>query len=193
MRDIKKSKVVDAAQAVFLRYGYRRVTMGDLATAAGISRPGLYLLFCNKEQVFEAVLRAFTAKALDEVRAGLTSQTTAEAQLRYAFEVWAVRPFGLLTTSPDAKELIDCGFEFARDAIDQSTQAFEAELEAVLAPLCTKESSPALAPKQIARILTRAVQGFKQTATSAEDLQAMIDGLLKMVLPSLVADRALQV
>jgi AcrR family transcriptional regulator len=185
MRDAKKAKVLEAAQSVFLRYGYRRVTMGDIATAAGISRPALYLHFCNKENVFEAVLRAFTARTLDEVSAGLAAHTTAEERLRFAFEVWAVRPFGLLTATPDAKELIDCGFEFAREAIDEGSRAFEAELATILMPLCTQATGPSLAPGEIARILTRAVHGFKQTAASAEDLRAMVHGLLGMALASL--------
>ena len=31
MNNAKKAKVIEAAQGVFFRYGYRRVTMGDLA------------------------------------------------------------------------------------------------------------------------------------------------------------------
>lgn len=185
MRDAKKARVLEAAQSVFLRYGYRRVTMGDIASASGISRPALYLHFCNKETIFEAVLRDFTAKTLAEVREGLDAHATPEARLRFAFEVWAVRPFGLLTATPDAKELIDCSFEFAREAMDQGSQAFEAEVAAILAPLCAEGPAQAPAPEQIARILTRAVHGFKQTATSMEDLRAMIEGLLGMVLASL--------
>ena len=185
MRDAKKAKVIEAAQSVFFRYGYRRVTMGDLAEAAGISRPALYLLYCNKEHVFEAVLRAFTTRSLEEVREGLPAHPTPEAKLRYAFEVWAVRPFGLLMATPDAKELVDCGFEFAKDAIEQSLAAFETELTIVLTPLCAETPSQTLTPDQIARILTRAVHGFKESATSPEDLRAMIDGLLRMVLGSL--------
>lgn len=191
MREAKKAKVLEAARSVFLRYGFRRVTMGDIASAAGISRPALYLHFCNKESLFEGVLRTFTTQALEEVRAGLAAQPTPEAQLRFAFEVWAVRPFGLLTATPDAKELIDCGFEFAREAIEQGSRAFEAEVAAILAPLCAakqaSDQAPAQAqtPEQIARILTRAVHGFKQTATSMEDLRGMIEGLLGMVLGAL--------
>jgi len=189
MRESKKAKVLEAAQSVFLRYGFRRVTMGDLAEAAGMSRPALYLHFCNKEKLFEGVLRTFTTQALEEVRKGLAAQPTPEAQLRFAFEVWAVRPFGLLTATPDAKELIDCGFEFAREAIEQGSQAFEAEVAAILAPLCAggQASGQTQSPEQIARILTRAVHGFKQTATSMEDLRGMIEGLLGMVLAALPA------
>ncbi|WLT31256.1 TetR/AcrR family transcriptional regulator [Geothrix sp. PMB-07] len=190
MREAKKAKVLEAAQASFLRYGYRRVTMGDIASAAGLSRPALYLHFCNKENIFEAVLRAFMARAIEEVRAGLQGHSSVEDQLRFAFEVWAVRPFGLLTATPDAKELIDCRFEFAREAIDQGAQAFEAELATILAPLLAQTASSGTGPQDVARILTRAVQGFKQTATSPEDLRALIHGLLNLVLPSLAAGRA---
>ncbi len=37
-----------------MRYGFRRVTMEDLATAAGISKPTLYSLFPNKQEGFRA-------------------------------------------------------------------------------------------------------------------------------------------
>ena len=192
MRDAKKAKVLEAAQSVFFRYGYRRTTMGDLASAAGVSRPALYLLYCNKEQVFEAVLRDFLARTLAEVRETLKAPVGAEEKLRLAFDLWAVRPFGLLMATPDAKELIDCGFEFAREAIDQGTAAFEAELAAILAPLHAQAPDPALTPDQIARILTRAVHGFKESARDPESLRAMIEGLLKMVLGSLRAEPANQ-
>lgn len=187
MREAKKAKVLEAAEAVFLRYGFRRVTMGDIATAAGISRPALYLHFCNKENLFQEVLRTFAGQSLSDLREGLSTRPSPEAQLRFAFEIWAVRPFGLLTATPDAKELIDCGFEFAREAIEQGSRAFEAEVAAILAPLCAAAASEAAAPETIARILTRAVHGFKQTATSVEELRALIDGLLSMVLASLTS------
>jgi len=190
MRDAKKAKVLEAARSVFFRYGYRRTTMGDLATAAGISRPALYLLYCNKEQVFEGVLRDFLARTLAELREGLEAASTVEEKLRLAFDLWAVRPFGLLMATPDARELTDCGFEFAREAIDQGTAAFEAELAAILAPLHAQAPDQALTPDQIARILTRAVHGFKESARDPESLRVMIDGLLKMVLGSLRTNAA---
>ena len=185
----KKAKVIEAAEAVFFRYGFRRATMGDLAAAAGMSRPALYLLFCSKEQVFEAVLRAFTARALDEVRAGLPDRTGPLEKLRFAFEVWAVRPFHLFMAAPDARELVDCSFAFAQEAVEQSYRAFEAELAAILAPVAAQAPPQLLSPDQIAHILTRAVHGFKESATGLEDLRAMIDGLLTMVLAPMTPEQ----
>ncbi len=185
MREAKKAKVLEAAQSVFFRYGYRRTTMGDLASAAGVSRPALYLLYCNKEQVFEEVLRDFLARTLAELREGLKAPSSVEEKLRLAFDLWAVRPFGLLMATPDAKELIDCSLAFARETIEQGTAAFEAELAAILAPLHAQAPDQALTPDQIAHILTRAVHGFKESAQDPESLRHMIEGLMKMVLGSL--------
>ena len=190
MREAKKAKVLEAAQSVFFRYGYRRTTMGDLASAAGVSRPALYLLYCNKEQVFEAVLRDFLSRTLAELREGLKAPSSVEEKLRLAFDLWAVRPFGLLMATPDAKELIDCSFTFARETIEQGTAAFEAELAAILVPLHAQAPDQVLTPDQIARILTRAVHGFKESAQDPESLRAMIEGLLKMVLGSLRTNAA---
>ena len=53
---MKKAEILDAATAVFLRYGYRKTSMDDLARAAGLSRQGLYLHFRTKEALFDAVV-----------------------------------------------------------------------------------------------------------------------------------------
>jgi AcrR family transcriptional regulator len=51
----KRDKILAAALDVFVRYGYKRVTMNDIAAAAGISRPALYLVFESKEDIFKGV------------------------------------------------------------------------------------------------------------------------------------------
>lgn len=181
----KKARVLEAAESVFLRFGYRRTTMGDLAAAAGMSRPALYLVFCNKEEVFEAVLRAFTTRTLEEIRQGLEAHAAPQEKLRFAFDLWAVRPFGFFASSPEFREPAHGGLAFAKPAIDEALAAFEALLVDILAPLGAMAPAKALPPGQIARVLTRAVHGFKESARDAEELQTMIDGLLEMVLASL--------
>ena len=53
MASDKKSRILAAARDVFIRYGYKRVTMGDIAKAAGMSRPALYLVFQCKPEIFK--------------------------------------------------------------------------------------------------------------------------------------------
>ena len=54
MSDEKKSRILNAGKGLFLRCDYKRVNMNDIAEAAGISRPALYLVFKNKEEIFKS-------------------------------------------------------------------------------------------------------------------------------------------
>jgi AcrR family transcriptional regulator len=180
MRSEKEDRVLEAATAVFLRYGYRRTTMGDLAAAAGISRPALYLLFCNKERIFDASLRRLFAGLLDRIQAETAVQETPLQKLRIAFELWAVQPFALMQGSPDARDLVNCGFEFAEDAMVQGYTRFEALLASILEPLPRAAGTPG--PEQTARVLAASVRGFKGAARSVEELRELIEGLLALTL-----------
>ena len=63
----KRDKVLTAARNTFLRYGFKRVTMNDIAEAAGISRPALYLVFDNKEEIFKGVYEHWVKETLAEI------------------------------------------------------------------------------------------------------------------------------
>ena len=51
----KRDAVFDVASVVFAQYGFRRTTMNDIAKSVGISRPALYLMFENKEDLFQGL------------------------------------------------------------------------------------------------------------------------------------------
>jgi AcrR family transcriptional regulator len=54
--DARRTALLDAAVRVFLRYGFKKTSMDDLARAAGLSRQGLYLHFQAKEELFKAAV-----------------------------------------------------------------------------------------------------------------------------------------
>ncbi len=135
MESEKELRVLAAAKTVFLRHGFRRVTMQDIADEAGISRPALYLIHPNKEEVFLAVVGDFAAKNLEFIRGDLWTHPTTESKLHFAFEVWAVEPFRLMLDSPDAKDLVDCTQSFAKEFMDKANAEFEALLVEILSPV----------------------------------------------------------
>ena len=94
-REDKKQHIVNAAKAVLLKYGYGRVTMNDLAHAAGSSRPALDLVFSKKEDVFRAVVRQMARKVSDEANQGLGAVKSPLDKLKFVCELWMVRPFRL--------------------------------------------------------------------------------------------------
>jgi AcrR family transcriptional regulator len=185
MEKEKEVRVLEATKRVFLRYGYRRVTMQDIADEAGISRPALYLIFPNKEEAFLAAIRDFTSASMKIIEEGVAQQPTIEARLQFAFEIWTVKPFELMLESPDAKDLIECGHGFAKGTFDRIFADFEAAIVAILKPLAETSASSPLSTGQIAHILVAASHGFKEAAGSVNELRSMIAGLIALTLAAM--------
>ncbi len=181
MNEIKKGKILTAARSVFLRYGYKRVSMSDIAEAAGVSRPALYLLFRNKEELFVGVLMQWTDETVAAVSREMAKVEAPEQKLTRAFELWTVQPFELAMQSPEAKELIDGSFEFAKDALRQGYKMFETVITPAVASLAERRAIKGdVSPEDIAHLLACATRGFKQTAVIATDLRVLIEQLLML-------------
>jgi len=178
-------KIIAAATQVFMRYGFKRTTMGEIAAAAGLSRAALYLVYPSKEDVLTAVVTRVFAAMLDEVRQGLGRFATAEEQLTFALDVWCVTGFELIQASPDAKDLYESGYQFAAEVTATATADFVVLVADVLDPLVRRQAKVALSSVQIARILASAVLGFKGSVTTTEQLRTMIARLITIVLASL--------
>ena len=177
----RKDQALTAARQVFLRYGYKRTTMGDIADEAHMSRPALYLLFPSKEEVFGAVMEQLFAGLLTLIREGIATRPTAYEQLVFAFEVWAIEPFKAVQAAPDAKDVLESSYAFAPAITATAMAEFERMLVSILAPIA-KASPLAMSPERVARLLAAAVPGFKQSASSVTELQDLIEDHVTLVL-----------
>jgi AcrR family transcriptional regulator len=179
MGDDKKAKILTAAQAVFLRYGFKRVTMNDIAEGAGISRAALYLLFKNKEDIFAGVFAQWVDDTVTSIGTEMDKVSTPAAKIECAFEIWAVQPFEMVMNSPEAKELVECSFDFAEDSLKKGYAKFEAAITPVVASLAGRRGDGVrMEPDRIAHVLASAVRGFKQSAATPDELRSLIKALL---------------
>jgi AcrR family transcriptional regulator len=62
----KRSRILDAALEKFSANGFSRTSMADIAAAAEMSRPALYLHFSNKEEIFRATLETLLRRAFEK-------------------------------------------------------------------------------------------------------------------------------
>lgn len=180
-------KIVTEAKKVFLRYGFRRTTMADLAKGAQMSRPALYLVFPSKEDVFTAVVTWSVSEMLKEIRAGIPRFKTAGQKLSFAFDVWFVRPFEMILGSPDAGDLLESGAEIACEPLAKAHADFVAIVTEVLKPLVREQSRIKLSAAEIAEILCGAAHGFKKSAKNGADLRRMLEDHLTLILAGLGA------
>jgi AcrR family transcriptional regulator len=188
----KASRVLEAARSVFLRYGFRRVTMQDIADEAGISRPALYLVFPNKEEVFFAAIRDLSSELMRTIRASLPAHNSLESRLRFAFETWTIQGYAMMQSTPDARDLIEGTDKVACEAMTDINAGFEALLAEILEPFATSpikssEGKTDLDAKEIARLLAASAHGCKDVATSVDDLRALIDGMITLTIAALRA------
>ncbi|MEZ4674404.1 MAG: helix-turn-helix domain-containing protein [Caldilineaceae bacterium] len=60
----REQRILDGTAELLMRYGYDKMSMNDIAEAAGISKGAIYLHFASKDELFEAIFyREFRAYA----------------------------------------------------------------------------------------------------------------------------------
>jgi AcrR family transcriptional regulator len=183
--DPRRQEIIDAAFQVFMRYGYRRTTMDDIAQQVGLSRPTLYLTFPNKDAIFRAVVETGFDRLLTEIESGLPAQGTLAEQLLHVFEIWSVQPFELVATSPAADELMTDSFGFAGDIFDRGAQRLAEVLTRLLRAVATDPDALDPPAPARARVLLAAAHGFKSMAHDTEDMRQLIRDLVSMTIASL--------
>lgn len=168
----RRTMVVSTARDVFLRYGYGRTTMGDIAKAAGLTRPTLYLSFRDKESIFHAVIRAMVADRIGEIRVGVAEREALQDKLAFACETWVLGAYELVRDYPDAQDLFDLKVLPVRESYD----AFEGLIaEIIRQPLA--DSDLEISEAALAAMISSAIKGFKDMATDNAALCDLVRAL----------------
>ncbi|HOU91670.1 MAG TPA: TetR/AcrR family transcriptional regulator [Polyangiaceae bacterium] len=182
VKDERLQRVRRAALEAFLRHGYRKVTMDDIARAVGISRPALYLVYPNKEAVFRAVVEAGLDELIARIERGLPDRTTAAEQLLFVFGESSVRSFELVARAPAAAELLHASFDFVRDLFEQHERRLAGIVARILRAAAADPGAMRPSAEARARILIAAAHGFKATAKSGRELRALFGELVELSL-----------
>lgn len=165
----RRQHVIKVAISVFLRYGYARTTLADIAKAAGVARTALYLVFSDKEAIFHAVVETMVAEKLSDIRRGLPAKSSFAAKLRFACESWGAEGFELVQAHPDARDMFDLGFA----SVCGGYSAFEELLvEIIREPL--RESGLSIQARELAHSIAFAIKGFKDIARDGREMRRMI-------------------
>nr|WP_246422011.1 TetR/AcrR family transcriptional regulator [Nocardiopsis mwathae] len=80
-RQVREQQVIDAAVQVFSRVGYHTASVEEIAEAAGISKPMVYIYLGSKEGLFTACIHREADRLVEAVRSALRSDATPEQRL----------------------------------------------------------------------------------------------------------------
>ena len=186
----KKDAVFEAAAEVFARYGYRRTTMNDIAEAAGISRPALYLIFENKENLFCELSDFRLNQAIDVAIDALATSGELRRRFIQALLVFEKVYYEPVSNSPHGEELMDTNQSQAADVMMKGfarlVTAFANELkEAEQNGEASFDNTP-LTPKTFVELLISALGGIKKKAKNTADFRRQTEQVAQIFLSSIV-------
>jgi AcrR family transcriptional regulator len=161
----RRELVLTAALDTFARYGYRKTSMEDVAHAAAISRPGLYLLFGSKRELFSAAVTQALDRSLTAVAEVLADTTRpVRERLLDAFDHWTGRYIGAM--SVEVNSMAEEYRDLLRPVVAEYPPRFAALLNAALA----ESLNPARASRSaaVAQTLISTSIGIKDEVTTRE-------------------------
>ena len=83
MEDIDiKNRIIEVAQDIFKRYGFKKSTMDEIAVAAGKGKSTLYHYFKSKEEVFAAVIEKESNTMFKELNIIITANIDCKSKLK---------------------------------------------------------------------------------------------------------------
>lgn len=161
----RRDVVLTAALEAFVRYGYRKTSMEDVATAAHISRPGLYFLFDSKRELFAAAITRGLERDLDVAVGALQDESRAVPdRLVDAFDAWTGRYLGA------AGGELSAVVEAHRDVLGAAVLDLPHRFYALVTDAVVRARGPQQreTSEAIARTLISAAIGLKHQTSSRE-------------------------
>ena len=161
----RRELVLAAALDTFAHYGYRKTSMEDVARAAAISRPGLYLLFGSKQELFSAAVTQALDRSLAAVSEVLADTTRPlRDRLLDAFDHWSGRYIGAMS-----REVNSMAGEYA-DMLGPAVAEYPLRFAALLSAALAESPDTAEADRSaaVAQTLISTSVGIKHEVTTRE-------------------------
>ncbi|MCU0829652.1 MAG: TetR/AcrR family transcriptional regulator [Tabrizicola sp.] len=195
--DPKDAAILRAAFVAFARYGLKRTSMEDIAKGAGMSRPALYLRYCGKEDIFNALVRTHFQRAEREVARVLDAGGPIAETLLAAFHAIDGEAVEAMLNSPHADEILSADTPFNQIEVQEAHARITAHIAAWIAAGVAdgRMSLRGLqaTPDQVAELVMATKFGIKSFAKdfgSYREAQARVAAIFAKALAPLTPDQA---
>jgi AcrR family transcriptional regulator len=183
--DPKRARILDGALKMFLAYGFSRTTMDDIARAAELSRPALYLVFRNKTDIYRALANNLLEGSLTVARVELAGDKPLGVRLFQVIDSALISVMAKIAESPHGAEILDMKSSLAGDVVE----AWRAEMVGQFATAIAQEAGATgvdlaardLSPATLADMLFDGFEGMKMRVSGAEEQRKAVRGLVKIV------------
>ncbi|MCR4266601.1 TetR/AcrR family transcriptional regulator [Nitratireductor sp. ZSWI3] len=163
--DPRRARILDGAMKVFLAYGFARTTMDDIARAAEVSRPTLYLQFRNKADIFRAIGASILERSLAEARAGLTIEGSFGERMMTALDRALFSLMEMVDKSAHGEEILGLENKIAADIIAEWREGLTEAVEAAVEEEAVRNGADlgqyGLTPRSLAELLLDGLEGMR--------------------------------
>jgi AcrR family transcriptional regulator len=183
--DPKRARILDGALKMFLAYGFSRTTMDDIARAAEVSRPALYLLFRNKTDIYRALASILLEGSCAKAKAALATGKPLGERMWLAIDTAIISVMAEISESPHGAEILDMKGSLAGDVVEawRSTLVghFAAAIESEAKTTGADLAARGLSPMMLADMLFDGLEGMKMRITGAEEQRKAVRGLVRVI------------
>jgi len=89
----RRTTILTASLECFLKFGYAKTSVDDIAKAANLSRPLLYLKYRNKEEIFRAVFDHLVGEGYEVAKRLVAARGKKRATLMQVYEWVILKPW----------------------------------------------------------------------------------------------------
>jgi len=101
---VKAARILDAAEELLVSYGYRRITVDEVARRAGVGKGTVYLYWPSKLELFGAVLTRDAARLVSDQLAAIRAdpaEVLPHRSMRWVFLAVMARPLSRAWVTTD--------------------------------------------------------------------------------------------
>ena len=177
----RREQILAAALRVFLKFGYERVAMGEIATEASLSRASLYHYFAGKDEIVLALMERINTDTLDAAGKASSRPGRFEDRLYATLDARLGAMMRLLRDSPHRKELMDETHRITGDAVLAADQRFLDILAGVFAAGDISPGRAGMTAERCAAVCFAAAKGLMEADGAVARPEAFEERLRGMV------------
>jgi AcrR family transcriptional regulator len=143
----RRREILDSAKTCFLRFGYSKTSLDDIAKTAKLSRPLLYRKFSNKGAIFAALYDDVFETQLQCALESLARPGSKVQRLERVVAIVCVDPYEMISKAPMAQEFWEACVELIPEILERHKRKWRALLGKLL-------------PKQLVEVFDLALDGL---------------------------------
>jgi AcrR family transcriptional regulator len=169
--DDTRARIVEAAEALFLRLGYAKTAVADIASELGMSPANVYRFFPSKNAIVEAICQRCLVEVEEQAWAIARAKGPAADRLeRLILDILKYHKENLLTETR-VNDIVLVAIENSWAAIRAHKETMRTVVEVILRDGMATGELEALDPRQVSEQFMRATVSFCHPVLVAQDLQ----------------------